>query len=502
MKGVEMEELKLEYRTFLNSKELHPLRVFGRQIGVYRPTDKRKTVLVEEIIEILTGERAPIVRNNRGAPVKSGDFEYEISEGIETIRKRYFKEDSIEEKDKKKPNDFVEELEKFAQKHDFKIEGGSSDSWAQEQEANGKGIPLTYTGQLLCHNDLWFLFPTDYKSLQRKVILSDVFVKKFNLREGDIVSCFLEKGKNVYVAREIRTVNGINPRLLKRNDFEDLDACIPFKRITFYDNKNAFGLTQKYFQWLLPVGMGQRVLIRSVPKAGKSNLLFELAQTAQTLNPDLIVLVLLTAQSPEVIAQYKRVVREGNLVFTTYDDDTEKQVMVANYLLMRAKRLAECGKDVCLVVDSFNALARAYNDTKESEGGKTLVGGMESKTIHYLKKYLSTARASMNGGSITMLGSVSLGTGNPADDLIASELSEVSNLEVQLSNELAVKRIYPSIDLIKSRIQYGGALLRLEEEAFFNEICSTILPQKGEDYFREQLDKVSSYADLIRVLKR
>ena len=128
-------------------------------------------------------------------------------------------------------------------------------------------------------------------------------------------------------------------------------------------------------------------------------------------------------------------------LYTTYEDAPERQVFVADFLLQRAKSLADSGHDVLVLVDSFNALAHAYNDTDASVGGRTFACGIESKTIHYLKKYFGCARCLEKGGSITMIGALSEGTGNAADDLISAELSAVENLHIQLSDELAVKHI-------------------------------------------------------------
>jgi transcription termination factor Rho len=224
-------------------------------------------------------------------------------------------------------------------------------------------------------------------------------------------------------------------------------VCYPSQPIQVYDGAQFSGVEHKFTQWLTPLGKGTRGLVISSPKAGKTQYLLSLVQAVKSLNPGVETYVLLVDQSLETVGSFRKVVGKDNLLYTTYEDEPDRQIFVANFLMKRAKAQVECGKDVFVFIDSFNALSRAYNDTEESAGGKLLASGLESKTIHYIKKYLGAARQMVEGGSLTILGSVSIGTGNPADEAIKTELSSVANLEICLNEELAYKRIFPALDM-------------------------------------------------------
>jgi transcription termination factor Rho len=182
-------------------------------------------------------------------------------------------------------------------------------------------------------------------------------------------------------------------------------------------------------------------------------------------------------------------------LYTTYEDDPERQVFVAEYLLKRAKRYAECGSDVLVLVDSLSALARAYNDTDASIGGKMLVGGMESKTIQYLKRFFGTARCFEKGGSVTILGTVTVDSGNPADDLISAELSAIGNYEVCLNEQLARKRIYPAIELSSSKTNKSGLIVGTRGDNLDFILRNEYLPKYSQEELYELLFDAKSYED-------
>jgi transcription termination factor Rho len=189
----------------------------------------------------------------------------------------------------------------------------------------------------------------------------------------------------------------------------------------------------------------------------------DMAISAKRANKNLSVISVLVDQAPEAISFYKAQVGGENVLFTTYEDSPERQMFIAEFALKRAKRYAETGRDVLLIIDSLNALSRAFNETDASIGGKTLAGGLESKTIQYLKRYFGTARCLEDGGSLTIIGALSVATGNPADDLLRAELAPVSNLEIVMSEDLAKRRIFPPIDLFETRGKRTSATSGLRE---------------------------------------
>ena len=337
---------------------------------------------------------------------------------------------------------------------------------------------------------------------EEKIIIPVELIHKHDLREGDIVSCYAKKGKTAYIATEILTIAGIDVKNLRRIKFEEGIASYPSKRINLLDGENSNSLAMKYVHWLLPLGRGQRGCILSSPKAGKTNILFEITRNAKKLNKNLTTLALLIDQSPENVTRFRKIIKSDELLYTTYDDDAERQVFVADFLLKRAKCLAEFGKDVLLIVDSFNALANAYNQTKDSDGGKTFQCGLESKTLQYIKKYFGAARCFEKGGSITIVGAVSCKTGNPADELIARELTSIDNWEMQLSDALAVKRIYPAIDFTNSQVKQAETLFQDDEKAMDYYLRNEYVSTHGELALRTALDESSTYDDLLKIIKK
>ena len=251
--------------------------------------------------------------------------------------------------------------------------------------------------------------------------------------------------------------------------FEEGNARYPREKIAFVSQEQSAGVTEKYFDWLFPIGKGQRACVIAPPKSGKTTLLQTLAKAAKANNSGLTVLGLLVDHSPETVNAFRSVLSTDNLVYTTYEETPERQVYAAEFMLKRAKRFVEHGKDVLLVVDSLSALARAFNDTELSSGGKRLPSGLESKTVQYIKRFLGAARCLEEGGSLTILGALSCDTGNPADELICSELSAVANWEIYLDSELAKRRIYPAVVPAKQRSVGDADFAKAEVSLLIND---------------------------------
>ena len=337
------------------------------------------------------------------------------------------------------------------------------------------------------------MLPLDCTDAEDKIIISIEFIKEYRLAEGDVITCYAKRGNNFHVATTILTINGVIAESFRRVNVETADVCYPTQRLRLYDKENFNATEYKFTDWLIPFGKGQRGLIVSAPKSGKSQLLLRLARAAQTLNENLETYVLLVDQSPEIIGAYRKIFSGEQLLYTTYEEDPERQVFVAEYLLKRAKCQMESGKDVLLIVDSFNALARAFNETEASMGGKLLSGGLESKTIHFLKKYFGCARCLEKGGSLTILASISISTGNPADDLILSELSPISNLEVRLNDEMARRRIFPALDLNLVQAREEEELFSAQEKKFDKLLRKEYLTRHTPEVLLDVLEESESF---------
>ncbi len=479
MKDQSWLEFKGECTAYFSTLNVGSLRSYAREVGVAKPTTKRKDCLIEEILAIFSGDLQPVPRTKHGAPVKENGVNLSlIKQEVGRIRLRCYGDGadvSADEACEAMPENVLQVQAEDAATFDFKKElqrlRESNASVFRVEDAASKESKMkriheseVFAGQLENSEDLWFLLPLDCTGEGPKVLVPQELVTENDLRKGDVVSCYARKGSTASVATEILMINDRMKEDLQRRDFDTADSIAPTKKIKLCGEANN-ALSLKYADWLLPLGRGQRGLIVSAPKVGKTTLLFDVAEVARKNNPDLEVFALLVEQSPETVGEFRKILRRNNLVYTAYGEDPEKQVFAARFLLQRAKRFAECGRDVLLLADSLNALAYAFNDTEESVGGKRLSGGMESKTVQFMKRFFGTARNLEGGGSLTILGTVCSQTGNPADDLLCSELSALANYEMRLDERAAAKRMYPAIDFFASQIKQIELLFSAEEQA-------------------------------------
>ena len=485
-----LEELKQAYTEYLSTLSIGSLRSVGRHVGVNQSTLKKKGALVKDIVEILIGNVPPAAKTNRGAPVKDAYIDPKIFSRLDEIKFLYLSGITEDDTEANIP-EAAEKQEVADNVIDFRSPEYEPQQGYFEQEV--------YTGQLETINGVSSLFPLNGRDASvEKIIVTVSEIKKHDLRDGDIVVCHAEKRHAALVATEILSVNSLPVGEDKRSRFELSEVCYPDQRISFYSEKsNSSAL--KYIDWLIPLGKGQRGVVTSSPKAGKTMLLKEVAKAVSEEHPDIRLLVLLTEQSPEAVGEFKKIVPKADFIYTTYDDEAETHVFAADFLLKRAKRFAEMGMDVLMLVDSLTALAHAYNETEESSGGKTLSCGLESKTLHYIKKFFGSARCLAQGGSLAILGTLSVDTGNPMDDILAGELLGATNSEIRLSDMLVAKNVFPAIDVAHSQTKRSDLLLTPEElkcETFIrNRYLSTF---EAED-LAQLIEKSTSSAQLYKI---
>ena len=493
------EENKREFifrcREFLSAQSLASLRSYGREVGVVSPTSRKKGELIEEIIGVLSNDIPAQARSGRGAPVLDDRPDVKIVQEIERLKAKYDAPTAPGTGYGIPDYHFEEQLKALKEKKTtFELHSNGY------VEHNADGTLCVFRGQMATHDGVSFLIPLDYMDDEAKLLLPVELIRAYALKDGDVIACHARKTENIAIVMEILEINGFQPAYLKRNgSFDGLGVRYPVGKINVYDKEGSASLTAKYMDWVAPFGRGQRALISAPPKTGKTQFLQRVAFGAANLNEDIITLVLLIDQSPETVAQFRKVIGKDYLAYATYEDEPERQVFVAESMLKRAKCLAECGKDVVLIVDSLNTLARAYNETEESSGGKMLPCGLESKTVHYIKKYFGAARCLEVGGSLTILGAVSNATGNPADDLLATELSAICNLQIQLKEGLAAKRIFPALGTESVYVKYDEGrgepetltlLHRANPERFGDVELITILQNSSsQQEFNENLKK-------------
>lgn len=486
------QQFKTAFVDYLENLSLNDLRILGRYFNMRAPTRMKKNELLEVLPEIVAGTITPEGRNKRGAPIKNKIVSAEIMASINALIKRYLEPDGQAEMN----------LFDALSLGQYPMSGSNlvfHSNNAEEKETGDlrtRAMQPVYRGQLQFLNGVPRLLPLDCGDEEELIVVHEDLIREYGLREGDVLAGHTVQGSNAFVLNEILTINDMQPSFLQRGKFEESEVCNPDKLLAFVSKEHA-SLEAKYIDWLLPLYQGQRGFIVSAPKAGKSELIYALATSALRLAPDVKIIVLLSSQTLETVWKFRNTFSREQLMFTTYDDTPERQIFSADFVLKRAKRLVECGKNVLLLVDSFNTLARAFNETEASVGGKVLAGGVESKTLQYLRRFLNSARCFKSGGSLTMLGALSYDTGNPFDDVIFSELSGLVNYQIRLNDTLAKKRVYPAIDLLRSNAGTGVQSIDGAWESVYTAVAQEFLPKRGEEKLLELLNKSENYPSFL-----
>ena len=308
-----------------------------------------------------------------------------------------------------------------------------------------------------------FLRQTDvHRSGHRDVYVSQSQVRRFGLRTGDMVTGQVRPPKEAeryFGLIRVEAVNGVEPEKAKsRNHFEDLTPIFPNQLIRLETESNL--LTARLIDVLAPIGRGQRGLIVSPPKAGKTTVLKDIAHGVTSNYTDLHLMVALIGERPEEVTDVRRSVR-GEVYSSNFDEPVEDHCRVAELALERAKRLAESGQDVVLLLDSITRLTRAYNLAVPSSG-RTLSGGIDPVALYPSKRFYGTARKTEEGGSITIIATCLIDTGSRMDEVIYEEFKGTGNWELHLDRKLAERRTFPAIDIQRSGTRREELLLDKE----------------------------------------
>ena len=472
----------------LDAFSLMQLRSYGRSIGVDVPTKKKKGELIDAIVAVLSGEVEPIERSTRGAPVKDDFVDPAIEQAIAKQRYVWFA--------KVEPHVRRTYFESAMKNPNMLIVQKSDNSMTYEQYY---AQPL-YAGQLEMLDGVPCLLPKNGSLDGDRLTVSIELIRQYGLREGDIIACHAFEKMGVWAAKNVLSINNIYAGTEQRFIYEEEPVSYAKKRISFTAKGEESALA-KILDYTVPLGYGQRCLISSAPKAGKSTVLRDMAKILAKENRERIVFALLVEQSPELISAYQMFIDKENLVATTFDDEAERHVFAAEFLLKRAKRYAEMGNDVVLIVDSLSKIAKAYNETEDSAGGKTLPCGLESKTLHYIKKYFGAARCFASRGSLTIIATASFGTGDNADDVLYSELAHATNAEICLSDDLAKRRIFPAIDIRSSYSDGAEALLSETEREAELAFRSKVIPLQTAEETHAFVATSANFDDFYRKTK-
>ncbi|HYY07817.1 MAG TPA: transcription termination factor Rho, partial [Actinomycetota bacterium] len=291
-------------------------------------------------------------------------------------------------------------------------------------------------------------------------------VRKHQLRKGDVVTGKVRQPRDnekYWALLEVEKVNDLDPEAAKqRTNFDKLTPLFPDERFRLESGPGA--VTERIIDMIAPIGKGQRGMVVSPPKAGKTTVLKQIANGIINSSPDTHVMVLLVDERPEEVTDWQRTVQAAEVVYSTFDKPTDQHIQVTELVLERARRLAESGKDVAIILDSITRLSRAYNLAAPSSG-KILSGGIDSGALYPPRRFFGAARNIEEGGSVTIIASALVETGSRMDDAIFEEFKGTGNMEIRLDRSLSEKRLFPAINVDASSTRKEELLMPAEELA-------------------------------------
>ena len=306
-----------------------------------------------------------------------------------------------------------------------------------------------------------FLRSSDYHYLSSPddIYVSQSQIRLFGLKKGDTVLGNIrppKEGEKYFPLIQVNKINGLDPKIVRdRVSFEHLTPLFPDEKFNLADKNNT--ISTRIIDLFSPIGKGQRGMIVSQPKTGKTMLLKDVANAIAANHPEVYQIILLIDERPEEVTDMQRNVK-GEVIASTFDKEANEHVRIANIVLEKAKRLVECGYDVVILLDSITRLARAYN-TVQPASGKILSGGVDANALHKPKRFFGAARNIENGGSLSIISTALTETGSKMDEVIFEEFKGTGNMELQLDRNIANRRIFPAIDLTSSSTRRDDLLL-------------------------------------------
>ena len=443
------------------SLALQNLREIAKKRGMKRISTLKKAELIEALLKRDDEDAAQLAAQNGGRMPKA---------------------------DQKKPDTPIVHKNEFASELD------------SGQIANGilEVMPDGY-GFIRCANYL----PGD-----NDIYVAPSQIRRFNLKTGDIVKGNIRvrtQGEKFGALLFVKSVNNMMPEeATKRYNFEDMTPIFPDDRIRL--EKPGASISMRVMDLLSPVGKGQRGMIVSPPKAGKTTLMKEVAKSVKANNPEIHLIILLIDERPEEVTDIKEAIEGPNVevIYSTFDELPEHHKRVSEMVIERAKRLVEHKKDVMILLDSITRLTRAYNLTEPSSG-RTLSGGLDPAALHMPKRFFGAARNMREGGSLTILATALIETGSKMDEVVYEEFKGTGNMEMVLDRKLSERRIFPAIDMQRSSTRRDDLLLTPDELDAINMIRRAFNGVKSEEAVNQVLDlfsKTRNNGEFVSIVKK
>jgi len=380
-----------------------------------------------------------------------------------------------------------------------------------EAQAKKNGM-LFSEGVLECLDDgFGFLRAPEFSYLpsQDDIYVSPSQIRKFKLRTGDTISGVVRPPKNgekYFALIKIEAINFTHPDIILENrrniQFDSLTPLYPFEKIKLEDGHNM-NLNARVMDLLTPIGKGQRGLIVSPPRAGKTTLLKTIAKSIELNHPEVFLIVLLVAERPEEVTDFKRSIN-GEVIASTFDEPPGRNAQVANIVLEKAKRLVEIKRDVVILLDSITRLARAHNAIIPPSG-KVLSGGIDANALNKPKKFFGSARKIEEGGSLTIVATALVDTGSRMDEVIFEEFKGTGNMEIKLDRRLVDKRLFPAIDITRSGTRKEELLIDDKELSriwILRKVLSQLNEIEAMELLQEKMGKTKTNTDFLNAMSK
>ena len=473
-RGLEIDRRGGRMRDKLNSLPLTELRQLAKKMGLEKTSSMRKAELIEEIIKKGENDSTPDNKNR--------------NESSEDRQEKADRRDGQEKQDRQD-----------------KSAGEEGRSEVKSELVSGQ----VANGILEVLNEGYgFIRCENFLPGENDIYVAPSQIRRFNLKTGDIVKGKIRvKTQNEKFAA-LLYVDSVNDRKLeeaiKRPNFENLTPIFPNERLKMETARE--NMAMRIVDLVSPIGKGQRGMIVSQPKAGKTTLLKEIAKSIQTNNPDMHMIILLIDERPEEVTDIKENIQGKNVevIYSTFDELPEHHKRVSEMVIERAKRLVEHKQDVIILLDSITRLARAYNLTVQPSG-RTLSGGLDPAALHMPKRFFGAARNMREGGSLTILATALVETGSKMDDVVFEEFKGTGNMELVLDRKLSEKRVFPALDIAKSGTRREDLLLDKDEQEAVYIMRRALNGMKKDESVEKILDmfsKTKNNNEFIQTVKK
>jgi len=462
--------------TQLKEKKLSELHEIAKELKISRYSSLKKLDLVYQILDVQAAN--PVEKNEEQKTNQNSNLKNEINPSrkhnknnfVNTSEKDNLKsesseDDKISSKENRQKYNTTNRNNNHKNKnnHQKKEHNGNKDNRNRYKEPDFEFDAIIESEGVLdvMSDGYGFLRSSDYNYLSSPddIYVSQSQIRLFGLKNGDTILGHVrppKEGEKYFPLIKVSKINGLDPKVVRdRVAFEHLTPLFPKEKFNIAEKQNT--ISTRIMDLFSPIGKGQRGMIVSQPKTGKTMLLKDVANAIAANHPEVYQMILLIDERPEEVTDMQRNVR-GEVIASTFDKEAHEHVKIANIVLEKAKRLVECGYDVVILLDSITRLARAYN-TVQPASGKILSGGVDANALHKPKRFFGAARNIENGGSLSIIATALTETGSKMDEVIFEEFKGTGNTELQLDRKISNRRIFPAIDLTSSSTRRDDLLL-------------------------------------------